>query len=65
VKKYVDTGDIAQARIEIRGTIGVSKRQKRYNPLSRVFHIKTENPAPEKHTVNKLTDLLRRNRQIS
>jgi len=64
VKKYVDTDDIAQAIIEIRGTIGVSKRQKRYNPLSRVFHIKTESPPPEKHTVNKLAASLRRNRKI-
>lgn len=64
VKKYVDTSGIAQARIEIRGTIGVSKRQKRYNPLNRTFHIKVEQPALEKRTVNRLEDLLERNSQI-
>lgn len=65
VKKYVDSAGIAQAVIEIRGTIGMSKRQKRYNPLNRIFHIKAEQPALEKHTVNRLGDLLKKNRQIT
>jgi len=65
VKKYVDAAGIAQATIEILGTIGVSKRQKRYNPLNRTFHIKPEQPALEKHKVNKVEDSLKKNHQRS
>lgn len=64
VKKYVDTSGVAQAKIEICGTIGVSKRQKRYNPLNRTFHIKMEQPALRKNAVGRLENASKRNRRM-
>jgi hypothetical protein len=43
VKTYLNRKGIPQARIEIVGSIGISKR---YNPLDRRFHIATEPPDP-------------------
>jgi len=39
VKKYLDRKGISKAEIEIVGSVGILKR---YNPLDRTFHIKTE-----------------------
>jgi hypothetical protein len=43
-KTYSDRSDTPQARIEITGTMGVSKRLNRYNPLDVSCTIKTEKP---------------------
>jgi len=43
-KTYSDRSKTAQARIEITGTIGLSKRLNRYNPLDVSCTIQTEKP---------------------
>jgi hypothetical protein len=41
VKTYLDRKGISQAQIEIIGNIAISKR---YNPLDKTFHIRSEPP---------------------
>jgi hypothetical protein len=42
VKRYYNKNGIAQAEIELVGSIGIAHR---YNPLDRTFHIATEMPS--------------------
>jgi len=45
VQTYTDRHKIRQARVEIKGWIGLSRRMNRYNPFDWTCIIKTETPA--------------------